>query len=135
MIYAIWPKDGDALRVLERDVAWACTATLPCSQALEMVDVLGLLPASQDVLEAEHVANHRRVGRFQLLVPAVHQVAGLCGNTVARVLTDMTEHCQHIDPDLLEAICARAAFDGAIAALSILAEERLIDVPMLWSPA
>lgn len=132
MIMAVWPKEGDELRVLERDVAWYC---VHCNQVAEMSPVLGISPASPDVLDAEHHAYHRRIERFRFLVPALYQLANVTGSTLARALAHLDDSCDTVHPDVLEALCCRAAFDGAMCALSILADEQLIDVPVLWSPA
>lgn len=115
----------DTRSSLVKRMAWD---TLPCTEVREMLPLLGLTPASEDVEQAEHEASHARLDVLMPIQHAVLYLAGIEGEVMARAM--LYTHGEATSGEVADAAVESATnliAAGCLAVMSSLFDMGLIE--------
>jgi len=75
----------DLKPIIKRKMIWDI---IPCPDAAEIIEMLGLVPGSHGGQELEHAASHRRLNRLQPILEPLQLLSGVAGEVVGRTILE-----------------------------------------------
>lgn len=107
---------------IKRQMVWD---SVPCPRVPEMLPAMGLVLGSQEVIDMEHRASHRRLQRLAPIYPYVLMTSALAGEVIGRAILE-DQGMEPSDEDLERYVAVVQA--GVMAVLSNLADMDLVGI-------